>query len=389
MDIRSQKMQQACALLNEMDIDLWMIYVRESSTLADPALALVVGDNYTWESFFLFSRTGRTIALVGDLDFDIAARNSRFTEVRTFSRGVRADIRNLLSELNPKQILLNYSTGNPSSDGLTHGMYLNLLAHLEGLPYAAALASSETFLGRLRSRKTPLELDCLATAATMARNAWTEFSGAIQPGMTEIDIAGLIDRTIIRLGGTPSFETIVNAGDKTRPGHGHPTDAVLERGDLLHIDFGVRYENYCSDIQRLLYLRRPGETAVPRELVDAFDMVSSIITQTANACVPGVCGHEVDTLARQMLEDNGYELYQHGLGHQLGQAVHDGGAMLGPKWEQYGVSPTIPLEAANVFTLELEIILPGIGCVGLEEDMMVTDKGAIFLCPRQTELVIR
>jgi Xaa-Pro aminopeptidase len=389
MDILSQKMRQACDLLEEMDTDLWMIYVRESSMNADPALALVVGDNFTWESFFLFERTGRTIALVGDLDRDIVSRHGRFTEVRTYSRGVRVDIRGLLTELKPRQILVNFSTGNPAADGLTYGMYLKLLSHVEGLPFANNLISSEVFLGRLRSRKTTLEIERLTAAATMAHTAWTEVSKAIRAGMTEIDIARLVDQTIVRLGGTPSFETIVNAGDKTRPGHGHPTNAVLERGDLLHVDFGVRYENYCSDIQRLLYIRRTGETAAPQELLDAFEMVSSIITRTGQVCVPGVGGHEVDALARQILGDNGYDLYQHGLGHQLGQAVHDGGAMLGPQWEQYGVAPTIPLEASNVFTLELEIMLPGIGCVGLEEDIAVTDMGARFLCPRQTELAIK
>ena len=90
-----------------------------------------------------------------------------------------------------------------------------------------------------------------------------------------------------------------------------------------------------------------------------------------------------------MLTDNGYPTYQHALGHQLGRDVHDGGALIGPKWERYGITPTIELEANNVFTLELEIVLPGIGCVGLEEDVCVTESGARFLGPRQMELDIK
>jgi len=133
-------------------------------------------------------------------------------------------------------------------------------------------------------------------------------------------------------------------------------------------------------------VRRSGETTQPPELRDAFEAVANIITETGKQCRPGARGFEIDAVARQMLKDDGYEEYQHGLGHQLGRSVHDGGALLGPRWERYGATPTIPIEAGNVFTLELEILLPGIGCVGLEEDMVVTADGARFLCPRQLEL---
>ena len=105
-------------------------------------------------------------------------------------------------------------------------------------------------------------------------------------------------------------------------------------------------------------------------------------------CKPGARGFEIDAEAREMLKENGFDVYQHALGHQLGRDVHDGGALIGPKWERYGNAPMIPLELNNIFTLELEIILPGIGCVGLEEDIIVTENGAEYLCPRQTELVI-
>ncbi|KAA3631186.1 MAG: M24 family metallopeptidase [Calditrichaeota bacterium] len=89
-----------------------------------------------------------------------------------------------------------------------------------------------------------------------------------------------------------------------------------------------------------------------------------------------------------MLKENGFPEYEHALGHQLGRDVHDGGALIGPKWERYGNSPMIPLEENNAFTLELEIILPGIGCVGLEEDIVITKTGGKFISPRQTELII-
>jgi Xaa-Pro aminopeptidase len=124
-------------------------------------------------------------------------------------------------------------------------------------------------------------------------------------------------------------------------------------------------------------------------LMDAFETVGSIITTTGAVARPGVRGFEIDGLAREMLKENGYEEYQHALGHQLGRAVHDGGACIGPQWECYGVTTSMPLERNNVFTLELEINLPGIGCVGLEEDVVIEETGARFISPRQRELIVK
>jgi len=389
MDIIKGKISQATSLLDELDIDLWLIFVRETMMMADPALAMVVGLEATWESLFLFSRTGEAVALVGNFDQEDFIRSGRFSEVLTFTEGVGKDIRKLVDRFEPEKIAINYSTSNPASDGLTHGMYLLLTEYLKDTPYVERLVSSEELMSRLRSRKLPSEIELVEKAAVIADEVWHKANEKIKTGMSEIEIAALIDKLIIKADFKPSFETIVNAGDKTRPGHGSPTDAIMSPGDLLHIDFGVECEGYCSDIQRLLYFKRPDEEELPVELVDAFNMVRRIISETATLCRPGVQGCEVDQRARQMLVDNGYPEYEHALGHQLGRDVHDGGAIIGPKWERYGVTPTIPLERDNLFTLELEIILPGIGCVGLEEDVCVTEDGATFLSPRQMELIVK
>ncbi|MCK4632202.1 MAG: M24 family metallopeptidase [candidate division Zixibacteria bacterium] len=389
MEIVREKVKQACKLLDELNIDLWLIFVRETSVMADPTLSLVVGHHATWQSFFAYSRTGETVALVGDFDQENFIRSGCFTDVLTYTRSVRDDFRKFISRFDPETIAINYSTSNPSADGLTHGMYQLLRGYLEGLPYRERLISADELTGKLRSRKLPIEIKRLSRAATIANDCWTEVVPQIETGMTEIEIAALIDGLIKQKGAQPSFDTIVNAGDKTKPGHSLPTDARVQPGDLLHVDFGARYDDYCSDIQRLLYFCRKGETGPPSEMSEAFDLVGNIITETGRKCCPGVQGHEVDALARQMLTDHGFSEYQHALGHQLGRDVHDGGAIIGPKWERYGVTPTIELEAGNVLTLELEIILPGIGCVGLEEDMQVTENGAEFLCPRQLQLDIK
>jgi Xaa-Pro aminopeptidase len=387
--IIKEKIQQVPGLLEESDLDLWLVFVRETPVLADPVLPLISGIEATWQSFLAYTRNGEAIALIGNLDKADYERSGFFTQVLTYTAGVKKDIRALLKRLNPQSIAINYSTDNPSADGLTHGMYLLLRDYLKGTPYRGRLVSAEELCTKLRSRKTPREITRLTKAAESAQKVWVAAIDKIKVGMTEVEVARIIEAEIIRLGGVPSFETIVNAGGKTDPGHGHPTDARLEPGDLLHVDFGVKIDHYCSDIQRLLYFRQRGEISPPAELIEAFNKVRDIITESARLCCPGAQGWEIDARARQMLVETGYPEYQHGLGHQLGRAVHDGGALIGPKWERYGVTPTLKIEVGYVFTLELEIILPGIGCVGLEEDIVVTEQGGRFLCPRQLDLMVK
>jgi len=389
MDIVKEKIAQVRGILEELDHDLWLVLVRETPVLADPVLPLVVGFEATWQSFFLYTRKGDAVALVGDLDAENYNRSGRFTEVLSYTGSVKEEFIKLIRRLDPKDISINYSLHDPSADGLTHGMYLQLVEYLSGTPYVDRVLPAENLCSKLRSRKTASEITRLTKAAEIAARVWDEAVPQIELGMTEIEVGHLIDSLITDHGGKPSFETIVNAGDKTRPGHGHPTDAKLERGDLLHVDFGVKREDYCSDIQRLLYFKHKQETEPPVNLIDAFDTVADIITTAGSLAKPGARGFEIDGAAREMLRDNGYDEYQHALGHQLGRAVHDGGACIGPRWETYGVTTSMPLEKNNVFTLELEINLPGIGCIGLEEDVVIEEAGARFVSPRQRELIVK
>jgi Xaa-Pro aminopeptidase len=389
MDIVKQKISQATGLLQELNIDAWLVFVRETMMMADPVMPLVVGHHAVWQSFFIYTRGGDAIAIVGNFDRELFTQGGRFTEVVCFTESARTAIREVIARLNLAAIAVNYSLDDPAADGLTHGMYMLLQEYLSGTPYSQRLVSAQELCAKLRSRKVPDEIDLIAKAAEAACDVWAVAIDSISPGMTEKQIAAVVDDCLIRRGGTNSFSTIVNAGDKTAPGHGMPSDAVLAPGDLLHVDFGVRLNDYCSDLQRLVYFRKPGELALPAELDRAFNTVHSIISETAKVSRPGALGWEIDAVARKMLVENGYPEYQHALGHQLGRDAHDGGAIIGPKWDRYGSTPFIALETGNAFTLELEIMLPGIGCVGLEEDVVISEQGARFLCPRQEKLMVR
>jgi Xaa-Pro aminopeptidase len=387
MDLVKAKIEQAIDILNELDIDLWLIFCRESEMMADPSLNLVVGGKVVWQSAFFICKSGETLALVGNYDAPDFERAGRYTKVQPYVRDCGKEIRKAIEKFNPKKLALNFSKNDVASDGLSHGMYLLLLDYLRGTPYSERIIPSEEIMSLLRGRKIPEEIRLISSAAFMAADCWRQSIGEIKAGMSEVQIGQIIDANIRKLGGSNSFDTIVNAGAKSSPGHGQPTEATLAPGDLLHVDFGARVEGFCSDIQRVAYFRKENETSPPEVLLDAFNKVKEVIDETSRLYLPGARGYTIDAVARKILKAGGYEEYQHALGHQIGRSVHDGAAIVGPRWKRYGKTPEIPLEEGNTFTVELGIELAGIGYVGLEEDLTVTRNGGKFLCPRQTELV--
>jgi Xaa-Pro aminopeptidase len=118
---------------------------------------------------------------------------------------------------------------------------------------------------------------------------------------------------------------------------------------------------------------------VPEPVLRAHQTLVESIDLTAKALRPGVVGWEVDQMARDHLTSRGFPEYAHALGHHLGRAVHDGGGVLGPRWERYGKAPYETVKEGNVYTLEPSIHLPEHGLVSLEEDVVVGAGGAVFL----------
>lgn len=388
-----EKVAQAVQILGEKGIDLWLTFVRESSAGGDPVLPLIYGHDLTWQSALIITRSGESFAIVGHFEAETARRTKAYTTVLPYHESVSRSLLHTLERVYPRHIALNYSKDDFHADGLSHGMYRLLLDYFADTPWEQRIVSAEAIIGALRGRKTPSEVERIKAAIEITETIYRQTFEYVDVGMSEKQISEFMHAKLAEFGVDAAWELnhcpTVNAGAESPVGHVGPSDFQIDRGQILHFDYGVKHAGYCSDIQRVVYFLAPGEDIPPEPVRRGFDTVHRAIQESVKIMKPGILGIEVDQVARNIITEAGYEEFKYATGHHLGRTVHDGAGLLGPMWERYGETPKYPLEAGNVFTVEPSVFVPGYGLIGIEEDVLVTNDGAEFLTTPQTELIVK
>lgn len=384
-----EKLDQAVEILREQDVDLWLTFVRETSLTSDPSLDLIAGVYSAWQGAFLVSATGERIAIVGRFDAPSVELVGAY-DVIGYDESIRPALRDAVERLAPRSIALNYSESDPAADGLTHGLWRVLQDAFAETPYPDRFISSEAIVNALRGRKSQEEVERIRAAARDTEEIFGVVTAALAPGQSELEIADRMHGEVERRGLGYAWERdhcpAVNAGPEKDVGHSPPGELRTRCGELLHVDFGVSRDDYCSDLQRVWYFLDGAETSAPDDVKHAWDALWASVDAGVAVLHPGAAGWEVDAAARESLVAAGYPEPMYALGHQLGRAAHDGGTVLAPRWDRYGAAPFGIVEEGNVFTLEYGSAVPGRGYIGLEEDVLVTADGVEWLSSPQREL---
>jgi len=387
------KVNQAIEILKEKRIDLWLTFVRETSAGGDPVIPLIYGHDLTWQSALMITRKGETYAILGHFEAGTARNTGAYQTIVPYHDAISRSMLHTLERIYPRQIALNYSRNDVHADGLSHGLYQLLIDYFDDTPWEQRIVSAESIIGALRGRKLPEEIARIRAAIKTTEEIYERTFATIEEGMTEREISQFMQAQLAEFGVEAAWELehcpIVGAGPESPVGHVGPTDTPIKRGQIVHFDFGVRQEGYCSDIQRVVYFLDGHEESPPEEVQKGFNTVIRAIEEAVKVMKPGITGVEVDRVARGVITSAGYPEYKYATGHHLGRSAHDGAGILGPLWERYGETPNYALEAGNVFTVEPGLMVPGYGYIGVEEDVLVTESGTEFLSTPQTELILR
>jgi Xaa-Pro aminopeptidase len=259
------------------------------------------------------------------------------------------------------------------SQQLTVDQHHRLLAALSA---EVTLTATAGLIEELRMIKTREEVELLRQVAAIAGRAFDRVRPAIRPGLRERDVAFLLEQTFHELGAdSPSFETIVAAGERGALPHGRASDRVVERGDMVVVDFGARAGGYNSDTTRTIVLGDP--TPDQRRVIDA---VREAQRASMALMKPGTTADAVDRRAREALAGEAHA-FGHGLGHGIGLMVHERPFL--------SASDQTTLRAGMVITNEPGIYVPGWGGVRLEEMVLVTEDVPEVLTPASLEVAVR
>lgn len=234
----------------------------------------------------------------------------------------------------------------------------------------------EEKLARLRSVKDEEEIAKMARAEQIGDEAFSYILTELKPGVTELEIAAKLEYYMRSHGAQEkSFDTIVASGLHSAMPHAVPSEKVLERGDFVTLDFGCKYQGYCSDMTRTVVIGKASERQkeIYRIVLEA--------QKTALAGLrAGMTGVEGDRMAREVIEKAGYgEYFGHGLGHSVGLEIHEKPAL--------SFKDDSVIQPGVIETVEPGIYVPGFGGVRIEDMVVVTEDGCRNLTGSPKELI--
>ncbi|MDD7740326.1 MAG: Xaa-Pro peptidase family protein [Fusicatenibacter sp.] len=205
----------------------------------------------------------------------------------------------------------------------------------------------------LRAIKTEEEISYLRRAEEIGDIAFTKILEVIRPGITELEIAAELEYQMKKAGAENlGFETIVASGIHSSMPHAIPDTKKVELGDFVTMDYGCKYQGYCSDMTRTIVVGKANE-----KQKEIYNTVLKAQVAAEKAIRSGIEGWTVDKVARDIIGEAGYgKCFGHGLGHGVGLFIHEE-----PRFGKNILEPNI------VITVEPGIYVPGFGGVRIED----------------------
>jgi Xaa-Pro aminopeptidase len=228
----------------------------------------------------------------------------------------------------------------------------------------------------LRESKDADEVALIREAARIATDALGRTLPQIRAGQSEFEVAGILEKALRDEGSEEApFPPIVASGPRSALPHARASSRIVEKGDLLLLDFGAQHKGYCSDVTRTFIVGAP--TAEQREIYQVVRDANHIASHSVRA---GMSGMAADALARSYIDAQGHgDAFVHSLGHGLGLEVQES-----PRLAR---TAEAALVAGSVVTIEPGIYRPGWGGVRIEDDVHLSENGPQILTNFSRELI--
>jgi len=381
--------------MREHRIDMWIVMSRENNL--DPILDDIGGGIGGHRNAYIFMDDGsesvKRIA-IGTHTGDII-QTQIYDDIITYGReGLKPHLRKAVHDFDPQKIGVNTSRTIPMADGLTVEMKKYLIESI-GNKYAERLVSAEPVVVAFRVHRTEKEVELMRTSFEIAKKIHHEVlsNDFIIPGKTTAeDIFWEYKRKIkehkVEPGwpGACPYGTFVDGKGKLL------SEIVIEPGDFIDVNFGVKYLWLCSDVNRQAYVLKPGETEPPEGIQEFFRFSLRAQEQLRKNMKPGEVALDIHDKTLKWIHDNGYEGWVGA--HTIGETVHCIGPLLYPNYpDRYGDRVHLKLDPVMLFAVEMGVskYIEELGkTIGLtrQDDGVLRSSGVEYLSERQKELII-
>ena len=399
--IRLDKFEQVLPrAMRDNGIDMWIVAVKENHY--DP-LWKDLGRGYvTGIGYYVFTdRGGERIERValGPSGY-LLSESGAYDEIAAASK-----LAEFVRHRDPKRIGVNMSDEIGPADGLSATMLTHLMKTL-GEPYSSRLVSAEKLVSEFRSRRVASEIVAFGEAAGIAVQLTERAlsNEVITAGKTTLeDVAWWLQDQLLERGLGSEFDmpSVYVTGPQGIVATS--TSRIIQPGDVMMIDWGVQLMNFGTDVKRVAYVLKPGETTPPRSIQSAFDKALSVRDVLKKAIKPGVRADETMKRMDAALKAAGFGVIEfnrpnrdgktdvvYGF-HPVGNTGHDIGPSL-TTWQP--LQSTFVLKTQHMFSFEYFAYTPIPEWDGaklripIEDDAILTEDGIQFLHPANYRLLV-
>lgn len=349
--------------------------------------------------FFIFNDNGKTLERFAVVRYEEERLKNHYTMLLPPRDKTAETIRKMVEERDPKTIALNMGGGRGQSDGITHDAY-KFLAETLGKDYESRFISGGKFITDFLDTRLPEELEHYRTAVLvtdiLTRRAFS--NEVITPGKTTVgDVRWWFMQQLNNLGLTTWFQPDLRVQRQAKANANSQQflavadeATVLQRGDLIHIDCGLIYMGLSTDWQKHAYILKEGEKDAPEGLKAALKNTNRLQDAIFAVARPGMTGAEVYAAAMDSMKKQNIEamIYSHPIGtqgHGLGASI-DFRRSIGGDEEKFRLNSFTSIEL-NTSTIVPEWNDQKVTLMA-EDDAVMTDKGFVFVRPRQTEFYL-